>query len=87
MDYNHIDSFLERFKKILFKEEATLEVITGVITKHIESPIKPQSIKIKGPIVYINESPILRNEVLIHKEGILNDLKEFLPRHRFSDIR
>jgi hypothetical protein len=87
MDYNHISSFFDRFKKTLFKNEEYYDGVCLTIRKHISSPIDKKSIKIKNDIIYIQSSPIIRNEVLIHKTGILNDLSSIFPDKKFSDIR
>lgn len=87
MDYNHITNFLGKFKDLLFKQEETTTAIVDVITKHISYPIESSSIKTKGNIIYLQGSPMLRSEVLIHKPGILADLANLLPESRFTDIR
>ena len=87
MDYNHIGNFFEKLKQTLFKNEEYYDVVSATITNHIASPIDTKSIKIKGSVIYIQGSPILRNEVLIHKTGILNDLGAMLPSKKFIDIR
>lgn len=87
MDYNHITSFLEKFKKALFRNEEYYEVVVQTIEKHISISINSKSIKIKGSVIYIQGSPILKNEVLIHKTGILNDLSRLFPERKFVDIR
>ena len=87
MDYNHITSFLDKFKKILFEGQDNQKIAAEIIEKHILSPIDYKYIKIKNTIIYIEGSPILRSEVLIHKQGILNDLAVLLPNHKFTDLR
>ena len=87
MDYNHITSFLDKFKKILFEGQDNQKIAAEIIEKHILSPIDYEYIKIKNTIIYIEGSPILRSEVLIHKQGILNDLAVLLPNHKFTDLR
>jgi hypothetical protein len=87
MDYNHIDGFLEKFKKLLGKSEASYKVIADVMTNHIGMQITPSMIKVKGAIIYIQGSPMLRSEILVHKEGILRDVSNMLSERNFSDIR
>lgn len=87
MDYSHIASFFDKVKKTLFKNEEYYEVISQVIRKHISSSIDPKSIKIKGSVIYIQGSPMIRNEIMIHKTGILADVSALLPDRQFSDIR
>ncbi len=87
MDYTHIDKFLNKFKKILFKGELSTHTIALTITKHILSPVDSTSIKIKDATIYIKSSPMVHSEVLIHKEKILEDLAKLLPESYFKDIR
>jgi len=87
MDYNHVKSFLENFKKLLSQKESSYGIIAETITKHISSPIDTKMIKVKGNTIYIQGSPMLRGEVLIHKQGILSDLNKFTPQSHFKDIR
>ncbi len=87
MDYNHVTLFLEKFKKLLFQKEGYTRVIAETITKHIGTPIDISSISTKGSIIHIQGSPVLRNEVLIHKQGILSDLEMLISGARFTDIR
>jgi hypothetical protein len=87
MDYSHITEFLGKFKKILFSGEEANRIIADIITKHIASPIQRTAIKTKGTVVHINGSPMLRNEILVHKQGILRDMENLLPERHFTDIR
>jgi len=87
MDYNHITSFLDKFKKIIFQKEENKELVVGVISKEISFEIKKDSVKIKNGIIYIKESPIVRNEIMMRKKQILNKLKNVLPENLFLDIK
>jgi len=87
MDYNHITSFLDKFKNIIFQGQKDNKIITEIITKHISFPIKEEMIKIRGSVIYITGSPILKNEILVHKAGILADLSSVISGKRFTDIR
>lgn len=87
MDYNHIGNFFSKFKQVLFKSEEANGAIAVTISKHISIPIETKSLKVKGTIIYIQGSPILRNEILIHKNGILKDLSDILIDRKFTDIR
>jgi hypothetical protein len=87
MDYNHIESFLNKFKKLISGKEITNKIITETITKHISFTIDPKMIKTKGDTILIQGSPMLRSEVLMHTQDILLDLKQALPNHEFKSIR
>jgi hypothetical protein len=87
MDYNHITNFLDKFKKLLSHSEAVYKIITEIISKHITIVMEEKSIKIKGSIIFVDGTPSLKNEILIHKQGILSDLKNLLPDRNFTEIR
>jgi hypothetical protein len=87
MDYNHITTFLDKFKKLIFQKEKLKEVIAKTISEEISHQTDGNLIKIKDDNIYIQGSPILRNEVLMHKKQILDKLKNILPNNNFSDIK
>lgn len=87
MDYNHITIFLEKFKKIVFKKEEIRDIVIKIILSEVPHEIQKDSIKIKNGLIYIQGSPILRNEIMIHKNQILNKLKIALPSDNFLDIK
>ena len=87
MDYNHITSFLDKFKKIISLSQRHNSVIAEMITKHISFQIKEEMIKIKGSIITLEGSPMLKSEVLMHKSRILSDISSLIPERKFTDIR
>jgi hypothetical protein len=87
MDYNHITNFLDKFKKLIFQKEETKEIVIKVIEKEVHHQLKKESVKIKGGYIYIESSPILRSEILIHKKQILENLKNVSPSNNFIDIK
>ena len=87
MDYNPISNFLDKFKRLIAHSEACHKIIVETICRHISAPIEEKNIKIKDTTIFIQGSPILKNEILIHKQGILSDLKELISERNFTDIR
>jgi hypothetical protein len=87
MDYNHITSFLDKFRKIIFQKEEVKNIVVKTISEEISHPIESSSIKIKNAVIYIEGSPMLRSEILMHKKQILVKLKDFLPNNNFLDIK
>jgi hypothetical protein len=86
MDFNHIDQFLEKFKKILSQTSFQKESILSIISEEINFELKPENIKIKNNIVLlIGISPLIKNEIFIHKEKSLQRLKDL--GINISDIR
>ena len=87
MDYNHITSFLDKFKLILFRKEETKEVIVKTISDEICHQVEGNCVKLKNGCIQVEGSPILRGEILIHKKQILDKLKILLPSTVISDIK
>lgn len=87
MDYNPISNFLDKFKKILFEKETVYKVISEIITKHLAYTINSSKITLKGSVIYLQGSPMLKSEVLLHKKDILSDIENTLGTKRFTDIR
>jgi hypothetical protein len=87
MDYNHVANFLEKFKNILFQKEEINNIVIQTISKEISHQIQTSDLKIKNGFIYINGSPILKSEIMLHKKQILNKLKEILPKNIFLDIK
>ena len=87
MDYNHITNFLEKFKKIIFQKEGIKEIVIKTIGEKVPRILEKESVKIKGGYIYIESSPILRSEILMHKKQILEKLKILLPENNFLDIK
>lgn len=87
MDYNHITNFLEKFKKLIYQKEETREVIIKIISEEISHQVKKEAIKIKNGVIFIDSSPILLSEIMMHKNNILMKLKDVLPNYIFLDIK
>ena len=87
MDYSHITSFLDKFKKLIYQKEETKNIVIKTIRDEIHHQIQNGLVKIKNGYIYVECSPILRSEILIHKKQILIKLKNILPDNNFIDIK
>jgi hypothetical protein len=85
MDYNHIKDYLAKFRDIIFSKEEGLKIISEIIQKDTQIKIEPNCIQIKGQVIYIKASPLVRNEIMIKKEKILSDLLEL--KNIYKDIK
>lgn len=86
-DFNHINNFLDKFKKILFQKEEIKNIVTKIISEEISFPLEKDKIKIKKGIIFIEGSPVLRNEIMLQKKQILIKIKTLLPDIVFLDIK
>jgi len=87
MDYNHITIFLEKFKKLIFQKEETKEIVVRTISFEIKHEVEKDSVKIKNGYIFVQGSPIIRSEIMMHKNQILSSLKSLLPGINFLDIK
>jgi len=87
MDYNHITNFLDKFRKIIFQKEELKNIVVKTISFEISHQIEGKSVKIKNGYIYVDGSPMLRSEIMIHKKQILMKLKDILPDNNFLDIK
>lgn len=86
-DLNNINIFLDKFKNFLFKKEETKKVIIKIISEEISYPVVGDMIVIKNGFIFIKGSPILRGEVIMHKEKILMRVKKEITNEKFFDIK
>lgn len=76
MDYNQINLYLEKFKKILNQTSLNKETIISIINNEIKFKIKNEDMKIKNDtLIFSNISPILKNEIFLHKEKIIKEIR------------
>jgi len=87
MDYNHITNFLDKFRKLIFQKEELKNVVVEIISKEINHKIESQKVKIKNGLIFVEGSPMLRSEIMMHKKQILNQLEKTLPQNKFLDIK
>lgn len=87
MDYNHITSFLDKFKKIIFQKEELKNIVVKTIGDEIHHLVESKTVKIKNGSIYVEGSPMLRSEIMIHKKQILDKLETLLPQNKFLDIK
>ena len=87
MDYNHIKNYLDKVKGLLFSKEENYRVVASVIENNLSIKIDAKFIQIKPPFIYIKASPLVRNEILIHKDKILKEIALISPESNFKDIK
>lgn len=88
MEYNHINGFFDKFKKIIYQKQETKKIIRDTISKNISFDINDDFFDYKNGIVYLKCSSVFKNEIIIRKEKILKDLAQELdPGFRVLDIK
>ncbi len=86
MDYSQINTFLEKFKLTLFKKEDLYKDIIDSVFDSIGVKLDVKDIKIIHNEIKIKTSPIIKNEILIHRDNILKILLEKQPKNRLTNI-
>ena len=82
-----IKDLLERFRGLLAGEDYKKEVIQKILQETIGLALKKEDINIKNGTLYLNISPLYKNEILIKKEFIYERLKQELGSKSPQDIR
>ena len=87
MDYNTIQSFLDKFKKLLQTHEFSYVEIIESFKNISKIEVVKEDIVFKNSILYIKSSPIKKNQILIYKQKLLEDLNKKLSPKKVIDIR
>jgi hypothetical protein len=85
MDYSRITDLLGKFSEILKDSEGKKEVIESVLQKWVKNKIPKERYKIQKSILVFTVSPLVKNELYMHKKEILEELN--LLGFRLTDIR
>lgn len=75
MDYFKITDLLSKFTKIISDSDSKKEIVISVLLKYLKKTIPKENFKIDKNILVINMSPLVKNEIFIHKLNILKDLE------------
>lgn len=65
-----IKDLLLKFNNLLFSEEVKKNSIIDILNQVVGIQVKPEDIKIKNNIIYLNIKPIYKNEILLKKDEI-----------------
>ncbi len=80
----NLDKFLDKFKKI---KPPINYIIIDIIKNELNVNIKSENILIKNNIIYIKTKPIIKSEVFIKKQKILELIKNKTNNNKFKDIK
>jgi hypothetical protein len=71
-----ISSYLKKFKRIISSNEEEIKIVSEEVYKIINFSISPKEISIKRNVVFFQTKPTIKNQIFIHKEEILESLRE-----------
>jgi hypothetical protein len=81
-----IKDLLLKFNNLLFSEEVKKNSIIDILNQVVGIQVRPEDIKIKNNIIYLNIKPIYKNEILLKKDKIFLKLKESLGKKTPQNI-
>lgn len=70
----NIENFLIKFKNLKKKDSGLIEALSMVVYKIINVKIEESDIIVKDKVIYIKASGFIKNEILIKKEEILQEV-------------
>lgn len=83
---NSLSGFLEKFKKIIHEESFSKQAVINVLEKKLPIKLDPDDLKISNSVLYLNVTPLVRQEIQMRKEGLLEALEEDSKVKRITSI-
>ncbi len=71
-----LNHWLAKYRRLLPPGAATRQSVKEIIKKELGIELADKDIKVQKKTVYLNLSSVLKNEIFIHREQILAELKE-----------
>ncbi len=78
MSFDPVTSFFDRFKKITLPDETVRRTTTEVLKKTIGVSVNISQVSVVGESLRIKSNSFIKSEIFLHKEQILQILKEKL---------
>ncbi|OGZ09748.1 MAG: hypothetical protein A3D65_05480 [Candidatus Lloydbacteria bacterium RIFCSPHIGHO2_02_FULL_50_13] len=82
MELAHIKEFLERYKKLIFRDEEKRKKIIEVISKISGVCVSEKELNIKNNTLSITGGSTTKNELFLYQEKIIDELR----RNHINDI-
>lgn len=80
MEINNINSFFDKFKKIIYQKEENQKIIKSIISENISYEIGDDFFEYKKGIVNLKCSFLIKNEILMRKERILKEINNNISK-------
>lgn len=79
-----LKDLLKRFEKIIGHNSLAVSAVQEVLRKSLGINLDKDKIRIKGKVVLLDVKPLYKNEILIRKKALLDDLRRL--GQAFEDI-
>ncbi|MFA5933986.1 MAG: hypothetical protein WC795_02075 [Candidatus Paceibacterota bacterium] len=82
-----ISNLLEKFQNIIHSNDIIRKSIQESIQKYTNVLIEKENITIKPQIIYIRTTPTIKNEIILKKQKILEDIGQKIEKPKLNDIQ
>lgn len=86
MSFN-IGDYLKKFVGLVPPDDFIKEKVIEIIKNKINIELNKKEIELSNRVVYIKTKSIIKNEIFIQKQNILNDINNDLENKLINDIR
>ena len=86
MSFDSVTSFLDRFKKITLPDESVRKTTSVVLKEVVGVNVDISQISVERESLRIKNNSLIKSEIFLHKEQILQSLKEKLGDHAPKNI-
>ncbi len=71
----NINDYLKKFSGIVNNKHQAYKIVSSEVQKILGIEIKKQAVEIKEGILYLKESPIIKNTIFFNKKMILENMQ------------
>lgn len=88
MDYQPISNLFFNLKNLVDFKQKRLDLVVGVVTQIIKKELNKDVFLIKNKVIYIKTNPLIKNQILIKKDLILEQINNKLNiKDKVIDIK
>lgn len=88
MDYQPISNLFFNLKNLVDFKQKRLDLVVGVVTQIIKKELNKDVFLIKNKVIYIKTNPLIKNQILIKKDLILEQINNKLNiKDKVVDIK
>lgn len=84
---NNLDQFLQKFRHIIPRETLIKDAFIQVIHEIFSLSLNKKEITVRGKIIFLSTSPIIKQEIFLQKENILKLLSEKVGENFITEIK
>jgi hypothetical protein len=84
---NNLGDYLNKFKKVFQNAQFQKDAVRSVIRNIVKIELGEKDFDVKNYTVTLNVSPVIKNEIFMRKQKILEALKSALGPKAPHDIR